>query len=75
MIDPTYWCAGLCFRLDNTEKNFPGDDWKLIEPYVFEARKLWVERRPEDFAHAEDVEKLISWQVRKHNAQLTAAAA
>ena len=68
MVDATYWCAGMCFRLDNTEKNFPGEDWALIEPYVVLARKLWKERRPENFP-AEDVEKLITWQVRKHNAQ------
>lgn len=75
MVDATYWCAGLCFRLDNTQKNFPGEDWKIIEPYVLEARRLWAERRPEDFAHAEEVEKLITWQVRKHNAQTAKAAA
>lgn len=69
MVDATYWVAGLCFRMDNTTKNFPGEDWKLIEPYVLEARKLWQERRPEDFQHAEEVEKLITWQVRKHAAQ------
>ncbi len=69
MVDATYWVAGLCFRMDNTTKNFPGEDWKLIEPYVLEARKLWKERRPEDFKHAEEVEKLINWQVRKHTAQ------
>lgn len=68
MVDSTYWCAGMCFRLDNTEKNFPGEDWKIIEPYVQLARKLWAERRPEDFP-AEEVESLITWQVRKHNAQ------
>ena len=31
-------------------------------------------RRPEDFAHAEEVERLITWQVRKHNAQRTVTA-
>ena len=75
MVDSTYWCAGLCFRLDNTTKNFPGEDWALIEPYVLKARKLWKERRPEDFT-LEDVaavEALISWQVRKHNAEMVAA--
>ena len=74
MVDATYWCAGMCFRLDNTEKNFPGEDWKLIEPYVQLARQLWKERRPEDFP-GEDVEKLITWQVRKHNAQSAKVAA
>lgn len=65
MIDSTYWCAGMCFRLDNTEKNFPAEDWHLIEPYVILARKLWKERRPEDFP-AEEVESLVQFQVRKH---------
>jgi len=74
MVDPTYWCAGMCFRLDNSKKNFPGEDWKLIEPYVNLARKLWTERRPELFP-AEEVEKLIFWQVRKHNAEKAKAAA
>ena len=73
MVDSTYWCAGMCFRLDNSEKNFPGDDWKLIDPYVQLGRKLWKERHPEDFP-AEEVEKLITWQVRKHNAQVAVAA-
>ena len=74
MVDPTYWVAGLCFRLDNTEKNFPGDDWKLIEPYVLEARALWKERRPEDFQHSAEVERLIEFQVRKHSGRIAVAA-
>lgn len=76
MADPTYWTTGLCFRLDNTEKNFPGDDWKLIEPYVLKARRLWAERRPEDFT-LEDVarvEALIEFQVRKHTGRSVVAA-
>jgi len=73
MVDATYWVAGLCFRLDNTQKNFPGEDWKLIEPYVLDARRLWKERRPEDFKYAETVEKLISFQIRKHSGQSKAA--
>ena len=73
MVDATYWCAGLCFRLDNTRKNFPDEDWHLIEPYVLEARRLWKERRPEDFKYAETVEQLISFQVRKHTGQARVA--
>lgn len=76
MVDSTYWVAGLNFRLDNTEKNFPGDDWKLIEPYVLKARQLWKERRVDDFT-LEDVsavEKLIEWQIRKHSGRSLAAA-
>lgn len=74
MVDPTYWVAGLCFRLDNTQKNFPGDDWKIIEPYVMKARQLWKERRPEDFSmeDVESVERLIEWQVRKHTGRMVA---
>jgi hypothetical protein len=72
MVDNTYWCAGMCFRLDNTTKNFPGEDWKLIEPYVHLARQLWKDRKPEEFP-GEEVEKLVTFQVRKHNAQLKAA--
>lgn len=68
MADATYWCTGMVHRLDNTTANFPGKDWEIIAPYVDLARKLWKERRPEDFP-AEDVERLIVWQVRKHNAQ------
>lgn len=76
MVDATYWVAGLCFRLDNTEKNFPGDDWKLIEPYVLKARQLWKERRVDDFT-LEDVaavERLIAFQIRKHSGQSKEAA-
>lgn len=65
MVDATYWCAGMCFRLDNTQKNFQGEDWAKIEPYVQLARKLWSERRPEDFP-GDEVENLVTFQVRKH---------
>ena len=73
MVDNTYWAAGMCFRLDNTTKNFKGEDWKIIEPYVQLARKMWKERRPEDFP-GEEVEKLVTFQVRKHLGQARAAA-
>jgi len=73
MVDNTYWCAGMCFRLDNTEKNFPGADWQIIEPYVQLARRLWKERRPEDFP-GEEVEQLVIFQVRKHLGQTRVAA-
>lgn len=77
MVDSTYWVAGLNFRLDNTTKNFPGEEWKLIEPYVLKARQLWKERRVDDFTLEDvaEVERLIAWQVRKHNAQSAKAAA
>jgi len=74
MVDPVYWTVGLNFRMDNTTKNFPGSDWALIEPFVLEARRLWKERRPEDFAHSAEVERLIEFQIRKHNAQVRAVA-
>ena len=72
MVDSTYWVTGLCFRLDNTRKNFPPQDWHLIEPYVLEARRLWKGRRPEEFKHVAEVERLIQFQIRKHNAQKAA---
>ena len=56
----------MCFRLDNTRKNFQGADWALIEPYVLLARKLWKDRRPEDFP-GEEVEAFVKAQVIKHN--------
>jgi hypothetical protein len=72
MCDNVYWCTGMCFRLDNTQKNFPGEDWQLIKPFVDLARKLWKERRPEDFP-GEEVENLVEFQVRKHFGTLKAA--
>lgn len=71
MADATYWVAGLNFRMDNTQKNFPGEDWKLIEPYVLKARNAWKTRRIEDFTldDVAEVERLITWQVRKHTAE------
>ena len=76
MVDSTYWVAGLNFRMDNTQKNFPGDDWKLIEPYVLKARQLWKERRVDDFTldDVAAVENLIAFQIRKHTAQSRVAA-
>lgn len=76
MVDATYWVAGLNFRLDNSQKNFPGEDWKLIEPYVMKARQLWKERRVDDFTldDVAEVERLIEFQVRKHSAQSKVAA-
>lgn len=74
MVDNTYWCAGMCFRSDNSRKNFPGEDWKLIEPYIILAKKLWKERRPEDFP-GEYVEGLIKRQVEKRNHEIAEKAA
>ena len=59
-----YWIAGLCFRKDNTQKNFPGDDWKLIQPYVELAQKKWRQRDIYDFPCGE-VEALITQQIEK----------
>ena len=73
MVDNTYWCAGMCFRPDNSRKNFPGDEWALIEPYIALAKRLWRERRPEDFP-GEQVEALIKAQVAKRNAETARAA-
>jgi radical SAM superfamily enzyme YgiQ (UPF0313 family) len=76
MVDKTYWVAGLNFRMDNTQKNFPGEDWKLIEPYVLKARQLWKERRVDDFGDEDmaEVERLIEFQVRKHTGRMQVAA-
>ncbi len=65
MLSPLYWIVGLCFRQDNSRKNFPGDDWKLIEPYVELARKKWKARDLDDFP-CEEVEKIIKNQLEKY---------
>lgn len=64
MNSSLYWIAGLNFRLDNTKKNFPGQDWKIIEPFVNLARKKWQERDLSDFP-GEEVEALIKAQHKK----------
>lgn len=66
MISPLYWITGLCFRQDNSRKNFPGEDWRLIEPYIKLAQKKWRAREIDDFP-CEEVEALIAKQVEKHN--------
>lgn len=67
MVSPLYWIAGLCFRKDNSRKNFPGKDWQLIEPYIKLAEKKWKARDIEEFPCAE-VEELISRQLAKNGA-------
>lgn len=64
MISPLYWITGLCFRQDNSRKNFPGKDWQLIEPYIKLAQKKWQAREIDDFP-SEEVEKLIAKQLEK----------
>ncbi len=64
MASPIYWIAGLNFRLDNSRKNFPGDDWRLIEPYIKQAQIQWRNREILDFP-VEEVEQLISAQLAK----------
>lgn len=64
MSSSLYWIAGLNFRLDNTRKNFPGQDWAIIEPYVNLARKKWIDRDLLDFP-CEEVEGLIKAQKEK----------
>lgn len=73
MVDNTYWCAGMNFRLDNSRKNFQGKDWKIIEPYISLARKFWISRTPEEFPGVE-VEALIAKQVQKLNQQIAEVA-
>jgi hypothetical protein len=65
MASPIYWIAGLCFRQDNTRKNFQGEDWALIEPYIELAQNKWKNRDVEDFP-CREVEELISRQVKKN---------
>jgi radical SAM superfamily enzyme YgiQ (UPF0313 family) len=64
MNAPIYWIAGLCFRLDNTRKNFPGKDWDIIAPYVELAQKKWKTRDVDDFP-CQEVESLIRCQLEK----------
>ena len=66
MMSPIYWIAGLNFRMDNTRKNFPGDDGKKIEPYVKLAQEKWRKREMDEFPCAE-VESLIAEQIRTRN--------
>jgi hypothetical protein len=68
MVSPIYWIAGLNFRMDNTRKNFPGDDFAKIEPYVKLAREKWRKRDMTDFPCAE-VEALIATQIKDRNLQ------
>ena len=65
MVSPAYWITGLLFRMDNTLKNFPGDDYKLIAPYIALARKQWDARDIDNFP-AEEVEALVAAQVAKN---------
>jgi radical SAM superfamily enzyme YgiQ (UPF0313 family) len=69
MKSPIYWIAGLCFRKDNTRKNFPGKDWQLIQPYVELAQKKWQERDIDDFP-CEEVEALVLKQLEKNNSKV-----
>lgn len=64
MASPLYWIAGMCFRKDNTRRNFPGEDWKLIEPYIKLAEKKWKARDIDDFP-CDKVEALIKMQMAK----------
>ena len=56
---PLYWIAGLCFRKENTAKNFPGSTREIIAPYERLAEKAWEERHWENFP-SEKVEKIIN---------------
>lgn len=66
MISPLYWISGLCFRKDRSRKNFPGDDWKLIQPYIELAEKKWRDRDIDDFP-GEEVKELIAKQLEKNS--------
>ena len=66
MVSPIYWIVGLNFRMDNTQKNFPGKSWEKIKPYVDLAREKWQKRELDDFP-CHEVEELIAEQVRISN--------
>ncbi len=66
MRSPAYWIAGLCFRQENTHKNFPGEEMALIQPYVDLARAQWKARDVDTFP-VEEVEALIAGQVVKRH--------
>ncbi len=68
MSSPLYWIAGLLFRKDNVNKNFPGEDWKLIQPYIELAEKKWKARDIDDFPQKE-VEALVVRQIEKHGSR------
>ncbi len=68
MNSPLYWIAGLCFRKDNVNKNFPGEDKKLIQPYIELAEKKWEARDIDDFPQKE-VEALVAKQIEKHGSR------
>ena len=68
MRSPLYWIIGLCFRKDNSRKNFPGKDWSLIKPYVDLAEKKWKERDIDDYP-CEEVEALIARQLKNRSGQ------
>ncbi len=64
MLSPIYWIAGLNFRMDNTRKNFPGEEYELIRPYVDLAQQKWKDRDMDEFP-CEEVEKIIGEQIKK----------
>jgi radical SAM superfamily enzyme YgiQ (UPF0313 family) len=68
MKSPLYWIAGLCFRKDNSKKNFQGKDWQLIEPYIKLAEKKWRARDITEFP-CDEVEALIRKQSDKVKSQ------
>jgi len=69
MKSTLYWIAGLCFRKDNVNKNFPGEDKKLIQPYLDLAEKKWKTRDIDSFP-CEEVEALIEKQIEKHGSRI-----
>ena len=64
MKTPLYWIAGLNFRKDNCRKNFPGEDWSLIEPFVRRAERQWRAREIDSFP-CREVEEVIHRQMVK----------
>jgi len=65
MQGPMYWITGLNFREDNTRRNFPGEEYLLIQPYVELAKEKWRRRDFDDFPIRE-VALLVKNQLQKH---------
>jgi len=68
MSSPLYWIAGLLFRKDNVNKNFAGEDRKIIQPYLDLAEKKWKAREINDFPEQE-VAELVARQIQKHSSK------
>lgn len=69
MSSPLYWIVGLLFRKDNVNKNFTGDDRKIIQPYLDLAEKKWKAREIDEFPE-KVVAELVAKQIQKHGSRI-----